>query len=130
MKFVIGVPPPSCSCFPNKHSFPLLSSAALPTNSLSGVSNEADDDERGVLFLRGSLDVKILRGKDLPDTDRGLFNLIGRDKTDPFVIGTLGAARIFKTRVIDNDLNPEWNETFSVESIQKSRIKIPQQFCR
>ena len=72
--------------------------------------------------------MKILRGKDLPDTDRGLFNLIGKDKTDPFVIGTLGAARIFKTRVIDNELNPEWNETFSVESIQKSGQKKSHSF--
>ena len=42
---------------------------------------------------------------------------MGKDKTDPFVSGSLGAARIFKTRVIDNDLNPVWDETFSVGSI-------------
>ena len=41
---------------------------------------------------------------------------MGKDKTDPFVSGALGAARIFKTRVIDNDLNPVWDETFSVAS--------------
>ena len=41
---------------------------------------------------------------------------MGKDKTDPFVSGALGAARIFKTRVIDNDLNPVWDETFSVGS--------------
>ena len=48
--------------------------------------------------------------------NRGIFNLVGKDKTDPFVSGALGAARIFKTRVIDNDLNPVWDETFSVAS--------------
>lgn len=35
--------------------------------------------------------------------------------TDGFVDVKLGNARIAKTRVIDNSLDPEWNETFRVE---------------
>ena len=34
-------------------------------------------------------------------------------KTDAFVIGTLGDEEIFKTKVIDNNLKPEWDEKFS-----------------
>ena len=79
-----------------------------------------DDDGAEVLFLRGNLHVRVIRAEGLPDTDRGIFNLVGKDKTDPFVSGALGAARIFKTRVIDNDLNPEWDETFSVGSAHYS----------
>ena len=70
--------------------------------------------------------MKVIQCKDLPDTDRGLFNLVHKDKTDPFVTGTLGGTRIFKTRVIDNKLNPEWNETFSVGSIPRSLMKLSQ----
>ena len=35
--------------------------------------------------------------------------------TDPFVDVRLGNARIAKTSVIDNDLNPVWNEKFRIE---------------
>ena len=41
--------------------------------------------------------------------------------------GSLGAARIFKTRVIDNDLNPLWDETFSVDVCHHAsslRVKV------
>ena len=40
---------------------------------------------------------------------------MSQDVTDPFVDVKLGNARIAKTSVIDNDLNPEWNETFRIE---------------
>ena len=46
---------------------------------------------------------------------RAFFNIDPNDLTDPFVTATLGAACIFKTRVINNDLNPKWDETFSVD---------------
>ena len=38
-----------------------------------------------------------------------------QDVTDPFVDVRLGNARIAKTSVIDNDLNPVWNEKFRIE---------------
>jgi hypothetical protein len=57
-----------------------------------------------MLFLRGSLYVRVIRAKGLPDTDTAFFNIARKDKTDPFVTGELGTARIFKTRFIDNDL--------------------------
>ena len=34
--------------------------------------------------------------------------------SDPYVTGDLGTARLFKTKYINNDLNPEWNEKFDL----------------
>ena len=38
-----------------------------------------------------------------------------KDVTDAFVDLHLGKARIAKTSVIDNNLNPEWNEFYRIE---------------
>jgi len=35
-----------------------------------------------------------------------------KDVTDPFVDVLLGKAKLAKTRVINNDLNPVWNESY------------------
>ena len=65
-------------------------------------------------FFHGKFKVSIIEAEGLPDTDSSFFNLIGKDVTDPYVIGELGNARLFKTRYIDNSLNPNWNEDFVV----------------
>ena len=39
-----------------------------------------------------------------------------KDVTDPFVDVLLGKARIAKTAVINNSLNPVWDEWFKVKS--------------
>ena len=46
---------------------------------------------------------------------------ISQDVTDPFVDVRLGNARIAKTSVIDNDLNPVWNEKFRIEVCRQSQ---------
>ena len=38
-----------------------------------------------------------------------------KDVTDAFVDVILGNARVAKTKIIDNDLNPEWNEFYRVD---------------
>merc|ERR1719362_64667 len=38
-----------------------------------------------------------------------------KDVTDAFVDVRIGNAKLVKTSVIDNSLNPEWNEDFRVE---------------
>ena len=43
-----------------------------------------------------------------------------KDVTDPFVDVKLGKARIAKTAVIDNSLNPVWNEAFKIEVCHKA----------
>ena len=62
------------------------------------------------MLLHGKLWVKVIAAENLPDTDTALFNIDADDYTDPYVVGNLGTARIFKTRYIKNELNPVWNE--------------------
>lgn len=71
-------------------------------------------------LLHGVLYVTIREAKDLPNKDSLLNKIrlvrhIHKDVSDPYVTVTLGYARIVKTKIIKNDLNPKWNETFIVE---------------
>merc|ERR1719348_57386 len=73
-------------------------------------------DREGDTFLHGYLIVKVCEARGIPDMENWYSKLYDKkDVTDPFVDVKLGKARIAKTAVIDNDLNPKWNETFRVE---------------
>ncbi len=76
--------------------------------------DKEDVDESEMQFLHGVLHVHIISAEDLPDTDTAFFNIDGKDVTDPYVVGKLGRARLFKTRYIPNELNPNWDEKFNV----------------
>ena len=58
----------------------------------------------GEIEFVGIVRVSILSARDLVDAD-----IIG--KSDPYVVAILGRQR-FKTKVISNSLNPDFNETF------------------
>ena len=58
-------------------------------------------------FLHGRLECYIDRAEKLPDTD-----IVG--KTDPFVSCQLDEVWLFKTFYINNDLNPVWEQKFSI----------------
>ena len=48
--------------------------------------------------------------------EKGISKLFNKkDVSDPFVDVKLGQCRIAKTRVIDNSLDPNWDELFKVE---------------
>jgi len=70
----------------------------------------------GGKLLWGLLHVKIIRCKKLRNLDRlNVASIIrtGRvDKSDPYVTAFIGDYRLLKTKCIDNDLNPEFNEEF------------------
>ena len=70
----------------------------------------------GKCFLHGTLDIEILEAKNLPDMEGWVSKLVDKkDTSDPFVDVKLGKARLVKTSVILNDLNPVWNETYRIE---------------
>ena len=64
-------------------------------------------------YLRGRLEVFIDQAENLTNTET---SCCGRgDASDPYVTGKLGDDKIFKTKVINNSLNPEWKENFVIE---------------
>ena len=68
--------------------------------------------------LKGKIVFNIYEAKELPDKDTALFNLFGKDVTDPYVVGEIdreGANpfQLLKTKVITNSLTPKWDEKFS-----------------
>ena len=70
-------------------------------------------------FLHGRLDFYIDRAEDLPDPDFGLFN-IDKNYTDAFVTAEIGPVWLFKTRYINDNLNPVWEESFSIPICQEN----------
>ena len=61
--------------------------------------------------LHGDLEIELRQGKDLPNMDGRLGRLSSKnDVSDPFVDVRLDNMKIFSTSVIENNLNPVWNE--------------------
>lgn len=73
-------------------------------------------ESKGV-FMHGTLQVAIMEAKDLPDTDQLMF-LNNKNKSDPFVTLDADNDRLCKTRVIDDNLTPKWNEYFRIDIAQ------------
>ncbi|KAG7984532.1 hypothetical protein I3843_04G164700 [Carya illinoinensis] len=101
---------------PNGYSNPFapdLSMTSLERFLKSGVNGtEAIENERGVInkkkevIVRGVLSVTVISAEELPAVD-----LLG--KADPYVVITLKKSEMRnKTRVVNDSLNPVWNQTF------------------
>lgn len=77
------------------------------TNGIDSNGNESDAAQRKKeVIIRGVLSVTVISAEDLPAVD-----FMG--KSDPFVVLTLKKAETKnKTRVVNNSLNPVWNQTF------------------
>ena len=87
-----------------------------------------ESNKSNLTSFHGRLKIQIFGARDLPDTDAAFFNIDGKDYTDPYVIGDLGTARLFKTRYICNSLNPEWKDPEEIFDVyvchQASSLKI------
>lgn len=76
-------------------------------------------------FLHGTLKIHVIEARDLPDTDSSFFHIARGDWTDPYVVVYLDKTELCKTVYLENNLNPVWDEIFSVEpSILLSPVSI------
>ena len=71
--------------------------------------------EEDTNFLHGTLKIDVIEARDLPDTDNAFFNISRGDWTDPYVVVYLDKTELCKTAYLMNNLNPVWNERFSVD---------------
>ena len=68
------------------------------------------------VFVHGYILIQIRSARHLPDMDSWLSKLVDKnDVTDAFIDVSIGRAKLIKSSVIDNDLNPVWNESYRVE---------------
>ena len=82
-------------------------------SKIGKMNNLKNLDESEVVFLHGQFLLCIFSAKNLPDMDSWIAKLYDKnDVTDPFVDVWLGNARLVKSSIIFNDLNPEWNESY------------------
>lgn len=83
------------------------------------------EDEEGLPFLHGTLKIHVIEAADLPDTDSAFFGIDRSDATDAFVIMSLGETVLLKTAYIPNNLNPRWDEKFSLPVCHRaSSLKV------
>lgn len=68
--------------------------------------------------------IKVIEAKNLENRD---ISILTRDKSDPYVEVKLGGS-FFRTKTIDNNLNPKWNEEFEAvvdqSSLQTVRFEV------
>lgn len=68
--------------------------------------------------LDGSITLKIKNAVGLANKD---VNLFGRGFSDPYAIASLDGATVGKTKVIQDNLNPVWNEEFTFDVVPKNK---------
>lgn len=98
-----------------------------PSNNVTDIAPQAPPRHQTVppTLLHGTLEVTIIQAVRLPNMDvltQKLSNLASslsitqkmRVTSDPYVTVVLANARVARTRVVNNDANPRWNEHFSI----------------
>ena len=58
--------------------------------------------------FNGTISFTIKAAKKLTDTDTTLFNISGKDLTDPLVVIEINGVEVFRTDYINNCLDPVW----------------------
>lgn len=102
--------PVSSSSFRQKHSLTLLHGTlevkifeAVQLPNLDGFSQKLSDFTSGLSIFQKS------KHKDEPSAPN-----VPHITSDPYVTVVLAGARVARTRVISNDVNPKWHESFSI----------------
>ncbi|CAK9326549.1 unnamed protein product [Citrullus colocynthis] len=95
---------------PFASDFSMTSLESVLKNRANGMeateSEQAVAQKRKEVIIRGVLSITVLSAEDLPATD-----LVG--KSDPYVVLTMKKSGMKnKTRVVNESLNPIWNQTF------------------
>ena len=86
----------------------IASFVVLPNRIAVPLAEGVDASDLQYPIPEGILRVKVVEAKDLEAKDIGL---VKKGKSDPYAIVQVGA-QSFRTRVIEDNLNPKWNETF------------------
>ena len=86
----------------------IASFVVLPNRVVVPLAQGVDASDLQYPIPEGVLRIKVLEAKDLKAKDVGLLK---KGKSDPYTTVAIGAQK-FRTKVVDNNLNPEWNETF------------------
>ncbi|KAM3390715.1 hypothetical protein ACQJBY_012369 [Aegilops geniculata] len=95
---------------PFKQHFSMTSLERTMTSNGNGSANKdygrLSSRKRKEIILRGVLQVTVISGEDLPAMDMN-------GKSDPYVVVSLKKTKTkHKTRVVNESLNPVWNQTF------------------
>lgn len=86
------------------------------TKGYLNAHKRADIPSEGKVLLHGQLIIKVIEARNLPDMDGWVAKLLDKnDVTDGFVDVRIGRAIVVKTAVIDNDLNPKWDEVHNID---------------
>jgi len=85
----------------------LLGLGSNKNSEKSSLPPPPNSSDAGGVQLRGELKVTLIEAKGLKAVDRGATS-------DPYVKVRQGKNDIFKTATIKKNLNPQWNESFTV----------------
>ncbi|XP_076437301.1 extended synaptotagmin-2-like isoform X2 [Babylonia areolata] len=80
----------------------------LPNRIPIQMASDVDIKKLRYPMPQGVLRVHVLEARDLKKAD---ISITGKGKSDPYAIVTVGA-QTFKTKVIDDNVDPVWNEVF------------------
>ena len=91
------------------------STVSVPEDNLRPYNMLQYEEETNL--LHGTLKVHVIEARDLPDTDSSFFHIARGDWTDPYVVVYLDKTELCKTKYLENNLNPVWDEIFSVNLV-------------
>ena len=89
---------------------------SIKDNMVGGSMKKKSYVTSGITLVHGHILLEVKAARNLPDMESWLAKLVDKkDVTDPFVDVRLGKAKLAKTTIIDNNLNPVWNESYRIE---------------